>query len=420
MRFPFERRETIILVALLLFSFLVRLLLFPLPGYKGDLSIFAWWFNATAEHGIRVFYSVVGSDYPPFNVYLFWIFGSIAKQLLPSGASPVFFIKLLPNLFDTATAFLIFGFVRKRLDFKIALLATALYAFNPAVIFNAAVWGQYDAIYTFFLVLSLMLVLASKPELSAVAFTVGLLTKPQSIALAPLIVYLIFRKYGWRRLLTSLLVAAATLFVVIIPFEWSNPITFLTNIYFGTYGGYPYYAYTTINAFNIWALGGLWVPETFAVFTIGWIMFGALVVFTLYVLHKRLNVSGELMVLFSAFMLFFGFFMLPTRIHERYLFPALSILALMFPFTKKVRPIYAVLTFTCFANQAYVLHFLNSDQFIQFGDPVVWIVTLINLVAFLYALMLMIGDLRGQELGKVQSSQSPSGSQLEGSSGNAH
>jgi Gpi18-like mannosyltransferase len=319
---------------------------------------------------------------------------------------------LLPNLFDTGTAFLIFTFVRKRLDFKIALLATALYAFNPAVIFNAAVWGQYDAIYTFFLVLSLLLVLASRPELSAVALAVGLLTKPQGIALAPLIVFLIFRKCGWRRLLTSLLVAAATIFAVIIPFEWSNPITFLTNIYFGAYSGY---AYTSVNAFNIWAFGGIWRPDTQVFFLTGWIMFGALVVFTLYVLYKRLDVSGELLVLFSAFMLFFGFFMLPTRIHERYLFPALSILALMFPFSKKVRLIYAALTFTCLANQAYVLHFLNSEQFIQFGDPVVLVVTLINLVAFLYALMLMIGDLRGQKLGQVQSSQS----QIEGSSGNA-
>jgi len=37
-------------------------------------------------------------------------------------------------------------------------------------------------------------------------------------------------------------------------------------------------------------------------------------------------------------------------------------------------------------------------------SKVVWIVTLINLVVFLYALTLMIKDLRGQELGQVQSS----------------
>jgi Gpi18-like mannosyltransferase len=385
---------------LLLFSLLVRILLFPLPGYKGDLSTFAAWFNAAAEHGIRVFYNVVWSDYPPFNVYLFWIFGSLAKQLSLSGTNLVYLIKLLPNLFDTATAFLIFTFVRKRLDFKISLLATALYAFNPAVIFNAAVWGQYDAIYTFFLVLSLMLVFASKPKLSAVAFTVGLLTKPQSIALAPLIAFLIFRKHGWRSLLTSLLASAATIFVVIIPFEWSNPITFLTNIYFGAYGGY---AVTTANAFNLWALGGLWRPDTqtflfLNLYTIGWIMFGTLAVFALYVLHKRLEASGELLILFSAFIFFFGFFMLPTRIHERYLFPALSVLALMFPFLKKTRLTYGLLSFTCLANTAYVLYFLNNDQYIPSGDLVVLLVTMINLLVFLNVLMLMWRELRGESL----------------------
>jgi Gpi18-like mannosyltransferase len=385
---------------LLLFSLLVRVLLFPLPGYKGDLSTFAAWFNAAAEHGIRVFYNVVWSDYPPFNVYLFWIFGSLAKQLSLSGTNLVYLIKLLPNLFDTATAFLVFTFVRKRLDFKISLLATALYAFNPAVIFNAAVWGQYDAIYTFFLILSLMLLLASKPKLSAVAFTVGLLTKPQSIALAPLIMFLIFKKHGWRSLLTSLLASATTIFVVIIPFEWSNPITFLTNIYFGAYGGY---VVTTANAFNLWALGGLWRPDTqgflfLNLYTIGWIMFGALVVFALYVLHKRLDASGELLILFSAFIFFFGFFMLPTRIHERYLFPALGVLALMFPFFKKTRLTYGLLSFTCLANTAYVLYFLNNDQYIPSGDLVVLLVTMINLLVFLNVLMLMWRELRGESL----------------------
>lgn len=394
----FEKREVTSLAAMLFFSFLVRILLFPLPGYKVDLNDFSSWFNTAAEYGPRVFYNKAGfCDYPPFNIYIFWVFGSLAKGLSLFGTDLlVYAIKLPPNLFDIATAFLIFAFVRKRLDFKTSLLATALYAFNPAVIFNAAVWGQYDAIYTFFLVLSLMLVFASKPELSAVAFTLGLLTKPQSIALAPLIAFLIFKKHGWRKLLISLLVAAATIFAVIIPFEWTNPVDFLANIYFGAYEGYKF---TTVNAFNLWALGGLWMPDTqtflfLSLSTIGWIMFGALAVFALYVLHKRFGASGELLVLFSAFVLFFGFFMLPTRIHERYLFPTLSVLALMVSFSKKIRPVYGVLSFTCLVNQAYVLHFLNNDQFIQAGDPVLWIVTLINLMVFLYVLVLMWRELR--------------------------
>jgi Gpi18-like mannosyltransferase len=312
----------------------------------------------------------------------------------------MYVIKLPANLFDMATAFLIFAFIRKHLAFKTAILATALYVFNPAVIYNAAVWGQFDAIYTFFLVLSLYLMLDSKPKWAVVAFMIGVLTKPQSIALLPLMVFLVLRKNSWRGLLTSILVSAATVFIVILPFEWSNPITFLSRIYFGAYGNY---GFTSVNAFNLWAFGGLWQPDTQLTFLLGWVLFASLAAITLYFVNKRYEISPRLSVVFAAFMLFFGFFMLPTRIHERYLFPALSMLALMFPFLKKTWLLYASLTATCFVNQAYVLHWLNVYANAGYsygpnlsGDPVVLIVSLINLGTFVYALMLMIGELKGR------------------------
>jgi Gpi18-like mannosyltransferase len=393
--FSFEKREVLALAALLFVAFMIRFVFFSHQGYaEVDTRDFMAWFQTAAEYGPRTFYTRTWCDYPPFNIYFFWLFGLLAKSLSLFGTSFFTYVmKLPPNLFDMATAFLIFVFVRKRLDFNMALLATALYAFNPAVLFNAAIWGQFDAIYSFFLVLSLMLALASKPELSAVTFTLGLLTKPQGIALLLLIAFLLFKKNGWRRLITSILAGAATIFAVIIPFEWSNPVTFLSNIYFGAYRGY---AYTSINAFNMWALGGLWVPDG-NLFILGWILFGALVAFTFYVLHKRFNASGELLALFSAFMLLFGFFMLPTRIHERYLFPAISMLVLLVPFVKKIRPLYVALTATLFINEAYVLSFLNSaDPFIKQGDLVVISVSIINLIVFLYALVLMWDELKGR------------------------
>jgi Gpi18-like mannosyltransferase len=391
--FSLEKREVIALATLLIIAFIVRFTFFSNQGYaEVDTKDFMAWFQTATDYGPRTFYTRTWCDYPPFNIYFFWIFGLLAKSLSLFGTSLFTCVmKLPPNLFDLATSALIFVFVRKRLNLKMALLATSLYAFNPAVIFNAAVWGQFDAIYTFFLVLSLMLALASKPELSAVTFTLGILTKPQSIALLPLIALLIFKKKGGRRLLTSILAGAATIFAVIIPFEWSNPVTFLSSIYFGAYSGYEY---TSINAFNTWALGGLWLPDG-NLFIVGWIIFGAFTVFTLYVLHKCFNVSGELLALFSAFMLLFGFFMLPTRIHERYLFPAISILVLLVPFLKKTRLLYAVLTATLFINEAYVLSFLNSaDPFIKQGDLVVLSVSLINLLVLLYALVLMWNEFK--------------------------
>ena len=391
--FSSKKREITILAVLLSASFIVRVLLFPLKGYPIDTGDFSYWINAATVHGIRPFYSVAGFiDYPPFNVYLFWAFGSFGKAF---GISLANIVKLIPNLFDIGTAVLIYVFVRKQASFKSALLATSLYTFNPAVIYNTAVWGQFDAIYTFFLILSLMLALKSKPKLAAVAFAVGLLTKPQGIVLAPLVVFLIYKKNGLKNLLYSVVTFAAAVFVVILPFQWSNPLTFLGHIYFGAYGEY---AVTSVNAFNLWGLYGLWIPDG-GLYIVGWALFGAFAAFTFYVLYKRFNASDEFLAIFAAFMLFFAFFMLPTRIHERYLFPAISVLALMFPLLKKTRPLYAVLSATLFVNQAYVLYWLNKSYPNAgpnlTGDPVVLAVSAINLLMLLYASILMWNELRG-------------------------
>jgi Gpi18-like mannosyltransferase len=369
--------------------------MFPIPGYKVDLDTFSSWFNTAAQYGPRVFYSVVEwSDYPPLNIYIFWGLGSIANAFSLFGTAQMsYLIKLLPSLFDIATTVVIFNFLKRRLNFKTSLIIASIYVFNPAIIINSAIWGQLDAIYTFLLLLSLVLVLDSKPKLAIVFLVLSLLTKPQSIAIAPLILFLIFRKHDWKRFGRSLLVGIATLFVAIIPFEWSNPLVFLSDIYLGAYQGY---AYTTVNAFNLWALGGLWIRETAFLFIIGWILFGALVAFALFVLQKRFSISGELLAIFIAFILFLGFFMLPTRIHERYLFPALSVLTLVFPFLKKIRPIYIILSATFFINQAYVLYHLNLGTFILAGDPVVIVVSLINLMMLMYVLTLLWDEFKGR------------------------
>ena len=379
------------MVVVLAVSFLIRLALFPLKGYTIDTDDFLSWFSTAATHGIRPFYSDTGwTDYPPFNVYIFWFFGSIENAASKIGINPVNIVKLAPNIFDLGTAVLIFVFVRKQATFKLAIAATALYTFNPAVIYDAAVWGQYDAIYTFFLVLSLMLALRSKPKFSAAAFALGILTKPQGIALAPLIAFLIYKKNGLKEMLLSLVAFAVTVFVVILPFNWGgSPISFLTNIYFVAYKGY---AYTSINAFNLWGLiTGMWVPDG-SLNIVGWVLFGAFAFFTLYLLNKRFKTSGEFMAIYAAFMLLFAFFMLPTRIHERYLFPAVSMMALMVPFVKKARAIYAILTVTFLINEAYVLYWLNkaypSSPNLT-GDPVVLAVSAINLLMLLYASVVM-------------------------------
>ena len=403
-----SKREIIVIAVLLILAFFVRFAFFSNQGYQIDTGDFSAWFQRAADVGPRVFYNNgYWCDYPPLNIYFFWIFGLMAKSLSVFGTSLFTYVMKLPaNIFDLGTAFLIFAFVRKRLTFKLALLAAGLYAFNPAVVFNAAVWGQFDAIYTFFLVFSLFLVFESKPKWAVVVFMLGVLAKPQAVALAPLFVYLVLRKlnWNWKSALVSIFAAVATAFLVILPFDWTdwsnNPVAFLSSKYFGAYSTY---AYTSLNAFNIWGFN-MWVSDTKGLlfltpFIVGWVLFAAVAAFALYFVHKHSKGTDESVALFAAFVLFFAFFMFPTRIHERYLFPAMALLALLFPFLKKARPLYVILTATCFVNQAYVLNALVTSY--PYGanltsDPVVFIVSLINLVAFVYVSMLMLGDLRGR------------------------
>jgi Gpi18-like mannosyltransferase len=224
---------------------------------------------------------------------------------------------------------------------------------------------------------------------------------------------LIFRKNGLKNLLHSVAVSAATFFIVILPFEWSNPVTFLGNAYFGAYNGYRV---TSVNAFNFWGFFGFWAPDI-SFYMIGLALFGVSAGLTLFVLHKRFNVSGEWLVLFSAFMLLFAFFMLPTRIHERYLFPAFSMLALTFFSVKHSRILYAALTGTFLFNLSYVLISSNAADIAGratpnlTGDPLALMVSAVNLGLFLYATVVILAELKvkgahSNELGRDASTLS--------------
>ena len=380
-------------VSMLLLSFLLRIILFRLSGYQLDLNTYAAWIFAAAENGVRQFYDVVPwHDYPPLNIYLFWVMGVIAKAFSLFGTPQMtFLIKLPSNLFELATASLIYRYVRSKASFDSAFFAATLYAFNPATILNSAIWGQYDGIYTFFLVSSILLLIESKPLFSTVAFALALLTKPQSIALAPILLFVIYRKYGFVTWFKSGVTAAIATLIVVLPFKWSNPISFLLEIYTTGYGGYPY---TSLNAFNIWALEGFWLSDLRSIlginfFTLGWTLF-LILVLSVVNFYLREKEGFDRTVIYASFLLLFGFFMLPTRIHERYLFPALSMLVLLFPFSINLVPVYTLLTLSCLVNQAYVLMFLNSGRFIPLGDPVVLAFSAMNIVVFAYCLYLTV------------------------------
>jgi len=392
-RFASERRGQIVLViAILAISFVVRLLLFRYHGYSIDTNDFKYWYNIAANSGLHSFYDSTWCDYPPFNIYIFWIFGNLAHAI----GHLDFLIKLPQNLFDLATAYLIFRFVRSRYSFLPALGAMVIYTFNPAIIFNLAVWGQFDSIYTFFMVASLYAVMRSKYELSGGLFGLAILTKPQSVILLPVLAYVILKNGRWKRAISSGAVCIALVFLLVLPFHWSNPISFLID----RYSGYSVYPYNSINAYNFWALHGFWkwdgggeppridmlsAPHSLLGLSYqmwGIIAFVILTAFVIWQLHRRYEQKAAV---FAVFLLMFGFFMLMTRMHERYLFPVFALIAMSF-FSRQLSVLYVGLTVTFLANLVYVLSKLKATAFIPDGHWSIYVLVPINALLFFYAI----------------------------------
>ena len=128
-------------------------------GYAADITTFSAW-AAHAADGLTAFYSPgYFADYPPGYIYLLWLIGKLRLVLGIDFDTPVFLVllKLPAILADIATAGLLFRLGCRSWSAKTSLALAALYAFNPAVILDSAVWGQVDSVLTLPILLGVML-----------------------------------------------------------------------------------------------------------------------------------------------------------------------------------------------------------------------------------------------------------------------
>ena len=374
----------------LLISIVIRIFLSQFSGYKVDILDFKLWSQAVYNNGFANFYSSIWSDYPPFYIYILWIVGALYKLFFSFSFNidtTIFtiLIKLPANVADIAIAYLIFIIIKKYAGFKVAYLGTISYAFNPGVIYNSAVWGQVDSINTFFILLALYLIVSDKLELASVSMAIAVLTKPQSLVIVPFIALSMVRKGNLLKMAKVLMSFAIAFLVIAFPFFQRTSMFQLQNIYTS---GYGQYAYNSLNAFNFWAFLGFWKSdETVFLFLSykhwSYILFGLLFIYVAFITFESKDNRN---IYFASAILFFGFFMLFTRVHERYLFPMFAPLIIAASIDKRFNYIYWISSFTFLFNIHYVLQFLNNDQFISDGNPYVLLTSGINSVLFIYAL----------------------------------
>lgn len=381
--------------ALLAAGLLLRLLLAPASeGHTGDMNTFRAWAHHAASVGLAHFYDTdMFVDYPPGYIYVLYVLGKLAAwlHLAPSSAGSLLLMKLPSMLADLATAYLLFRMARSRVSPSAAFGIALLYVFNPAVLVNAAVWGQVDSFFTLFLLLTLSAVAAGKLERGTAWFAVAVLIKPQALIFTPVLLFAYYREGSLRRFARSALWGAGVFLAGILPFSFTVKPWWFIKLYFETLSSYPY---ATLNAFNLYALTiGNWKPlgDPFLFFTYqtwGTVFILAAVGLALYYfLKSRHHLEG--LPYYIALVLISTVFLFGVKMHERYWFPALALVLAVFLHLKDRRLLgwFLGVSVCHYLNVAYTLDFNTAGTTaVPSKDGVLLLVSFASLVLFGYLL----------------------------------
>jgi dolichyl-phosphate-mannose--protein O-mannosyl transferase/Gpi18-like mannosyltransferase len=373
---------------MILAGFIVRLLFVSNEGFKTDVDTFESWALALAEHGFAKFYGTAGfADYPPGYFYILAVIGHIWEGLFKSSDGGHYvvlraLVKLPAILADLGVGWLVYAVVRRFASSAIALGAAALYLFNPATIYNSAAWGQVDSVAAGLALLGIYCLLRSDDVASErfngwivgawLAVGYSLLIKPQAAVVLPLMAAFALVDPARRRarlIASAIGVGAAILLALVLaePFHPSNPIEALTWLY-GRYSyGSNVYPYNSINAFNLWAIrGSFWQADTgpisaFGTFSLGpQYVWGIVLVAAaeVLVLWRYVQERTSRALLEGCAIATIAFFVLATRMHERYLFDGLLFTIACVPFARRYLWGAVALSAVLFANLQYSLQYL--------------------------------------------------------------
>ena len=303
--------------SLLLLALAVRILVMPVPGHSGDVSVMSRWAENLAQYGPFAFYQHDGAIYPALLPFL-WPVG-----LLFDGEALGWVIKGISIPFDLLLGLLLYWTVASRTDAPRGLLAAGLYLFNPATLVGGPIWGQVDAAGTLLFVGALVALDARRFALAGAAAVLAGLAKPQfGLVALPVVIVAITRwrhgegprALGMAAVGGGLAALAIGLFAGLTPWRWLDIVR----------GTAEFQPVSSLGAINVWALlVGFEVPDS-SFFLVGGLLFLAGIVGALLPLAWRQDLATLLAV---GLMLAFAFYFLPTRVHERYLFPALALAA---------------------------------------------------------------------------------------------
>ncbi|MDQ7857248.1 MAG: hypothetical protein QN174_06845 [Armatimonadota bacterium] len=339
-------------------ALLLRFAIMPHGGFPVDIGTFKAWAHDLAERGPAAFYGAGFADYLPGYLYVLWVIGEINTVVRFNDQAYLFALKLPAALADVVTAWLVFALGRRH-GAPVALALSVSYLFNPGIIFNSALWGQADAVGAVLAVAGIAVLGRGSPVVPAVLLTLAAVVKPQTAPAAlPAGLYLLRTLTRppegpprWDLVLAAGGAGLATLVAAILPFGLS-PLR-LVGVLQTSLGVYPF---ASVVAFNLWgALQGFWTSDEIRwmglrLSTIGLVLTAAALVAVATWSWRRPTPPAALLAAAVALLVTF---VLPTRIHERYLLPAIPLFAAAATLDRRAVWLYGGLSLVFYLNLVY-------------------------------------------------------------------
>lgn len=368
------KNDAPMLGTILLGAFLLRLFLAPLAA-QDDTPAFRSWMESGTKLGIVDSYSQQVSSpwlpiYPPVIPYLLTASGHLYRLLISPSYTVIdpahmVFAKLPAIVSDVAICLILFLLLRHIRHRALGLSAAAIYAVHPAAIYDSALWGQMDSVYTLFLLACIAAAVWGKHSLAVAAFVVACFTKPQALLFLPLLLFVV--PYRPRELFRMILAAMCTTTVLLLPFLLKADITPVLN----TFNVSAILGSSRIswNAYNFWwALLGnrAWeMPSTERVLSIlhyrelALFLFGGFSLLALLLLRRTLRgQQGKERQLASlsiaAGFIALCFFTLGVEVHDRYLFPFIALALPVACLSGRFALLYTVVSIVFLLNLASV------------------------------------------------------------------
>ena len=449
-------------VLLILFLALVlRVMIASLvEGYMVDVNCFLSWGHTMAALGPARFYEGTNfCDYPPLYTDVLGLNSFLADKLNADAAATRIIFRLIPSVCDLAASMWLYGLLnrQKRIQPSRCLAFLCFLAFNPAAVLNSAAWGQMDSVLCLLLLIVAVYATEGRWIAALPLYVVSVLIKPQALMLGPLGLTYIIRSYACskpsrRPILTGTGISLLTLAAGVIPFSIRQNWDWLIQLYGRTLASYPYATVNTANLYYL--LGGNWAgvektahllaPVVLGLLTIGygiwwykqskelphrvietalcivfsagflvlavsggtWAWTGGLAMAFVFVIALGQAVrSRDIRLLpYLGALIYILLYVFGIKMHERYIFPALLLLASAWVILRDRRILLLTLlfTFTLFMNEGIVLD--NSirlgSSYGHLNQDTVWladILCVLNLSGAVYSVYLSLELFLGRQ-----------------------